>query len=496
MELEPGYFVSKHVRLLRELKRGGMGSVWIADHLALQTQVAVKFMAAMIADDAAAIARFAREATSAAQIKSPHVVQVHDYGVTPDGTPFMVMELLHGEDLSTRLKREGALPFEAVAQIVLQVCRVLGKAHPLGIVHRDIKPSNLFLIDADGEVFVKVLDFGVAKMGDDGGGDELTTTGVMVGTLVYMSPEQLLSAKTVDHRADLWSLAVAAYQAMTGELPFKREDGLGALCRAVEQGSFAPPSARVADLPPAVDAWFERAFAPRVEARFGSAKEMFDALHRAMGRSSVPMSVSSRGLAAHSPKSAAASTFTSSPAEATVADSAAAERSASEAEPNAGAASPGHDELKGPAVAPAHTLAGTASLHPPAKRRPGLSIARALGIMVLAMSGLGAGAWIARSGRLWPLGRVRLWEHTATPHPEVAPEPSNLPGAAPPSVMPAVTGASPASKPPASMDVLPVASSSAARAASSAAPPPAASVKAHGQRGAARAGQAEKDYGF
>jgi serine/threonine protein kinase len=491
MELEPGYLVSKHVRLLRELKRGGMGSVWVADHLALQTQVAVKFMAAMIADDAAAIARFAREATSAAQIKSPHVVQVHDYGVTPDGTPFMVMELLHGEDLSTRLKREGALPFESVAQVVLQVCRVLGRAHALGIVHRDIKPSNLFLIDADGEVFVKVLDFGVAKMGDDGGG-ELTTTGVMVGTLVYMSPEQLLSAKTVDHRADLWSLAVVAYQATTGELPFKRDDGLGALCRALEEGAFARPSTCVADLPPAVDAWFKRAFEPRVEARFGSAKEMFEALHRAMGRSSVPMSAPSRGLAARSAQSADGSMPTFSAAEATIAEPAATKPPSSEAEPGASAASPTHDELKAPSVAPAHTLAGTASLRPLAKRRSGLPIARALGVAVVVISGLGAGALLGRSERLWPLGRWRSWERTATPHPEVAPEPSNPP----------VVASPPAPRPAASTDVplvLPAASSassSAARAASSAAAPPVSSAKGRGQRGGSRSGQPEKDYGF
>src|SRR6185503_7637826 len=105
MGLQPGYLVSKHVKLVRMLRRGGMGSVWIADHLALQTQVAVKFMSGAAADDPANVTRFAREATSAAQIKSPHVVQIHDHGVTPGGEPFIVMELLEGEDLSMRMKR-------------------------------------------------------------------------------------------------------------------------------------------------------------------------------------------------------------------------------------------------------------------------------------------------------------------------------------------------------------------------------------------------------
>jgi serine/threonine-protein kinase len=501
MALEPGYLVSKHVRLVRELKRGGMGSVWVADHLALQTQVAVKFMAAMIADDEAAIARFAREATSAARIKSPHVVQVHDYGLTPDGVPFMVMELLHGEDLSTRLKRERPIPFDAVAQIVFQVCRVLGKAHPLGIVHRDIKPSNLFLLDADGEIFVKVLDFGVAKMGDDRE-NELTTTGVMVGTLVYMSPEQLLSAKTVDHRADLWSLAVAAYQAMTGQLPFKRDDGLGALCRAVETGSFTPPSACVADIPPAVDAWFERAFEPSVEARFGSAKEMLGALQRAMGRSSLPPSVPSPLLLPHSPKPAANSMPTLAAAAATIIDPAAPEHPASEAEPGATMASRQRDEPKSQTAAPAHTLAGTASLHAPSRRRPGLPIARALGIVAV-FSALAAAAVVGRSRGLLPLGRWRPWERMTpasalpTPRPEAAPELGSPPVAAAPAVIPAPLLPTPGAKlPPATSSSSGSAGTVVLPVASSAAPSPAGGAKAHSQRGGARSGQPEKDYGF
>src|SRR5262245_40600415 len=143
MGLEPGYLVSQHVKLVRMLKRGGMGSVWIAEHLALKTQVAVKFMSVGIADDPAMVTRFIPEATYAAQIKSRHVVYVHDHGMTPEGDPFIVMELLEGEDLASRMKRLGPLPLEEVATVLLQTCRVLGKAHQIGIIHRDIKPSNI-----------------------------------------------------------------------------------------------------------------------------------------------------------------------------------------------------------------------------------------------------------------------------------------------------------------------------------------------------------------
>jgi hypothetical protein len=362
MGLKPGYLVSKHVQLVSELKQGGMGSVWIAEHLALHTQVAVKFMATSIVDDASAVARFSREAMSAAQIKSPHVVQIHDHGVTPEGVPYMVMELLHGEDLSTRIKRLGQVPLEDAAQVVYQTCRVLSRAHKAGIIHRDIKPSNIFLLDTDGEIFVKVLDFGVAKMGDDEG-NELTTTGAMVGTLVYMSPEQLLSAKTVDHRADLWSLGVVVYRALAGELPFKNEDGLGSLCRAVEKAAFAAPSMRVPGLPPAIDAWFERAFAAKLEERFTTAKEMAAALQHAMRVSAAHLPASQRdAVLAHLPRAdglgdnetisepANSRRLAAKGAEPTLADRTAVTK---------------YEELAGPTSGtPALTLAGTAATRP------------------------------------------------------------------------------------------------------------------------------------
>jgi len=230
MSLEPGQLIAPQVRLVRLLKSGGMGSIWVADQLALRSQVAVKFIEGHPASRALLAARFAREAAATARIKSPHVVQIHDHGVTQSGEPYMVMELLEGEDLATRIHRAGPLPVEDVARIVRQAAGVLVKAHALGVVHRDIKPSNLFLLEAEGDggIFVKMLDFGVVKVRDEEDAP-LTKTGALVGTMVYMAPEQLLDARNVDHRADLWSLAVVAYEALIGDIPFTDENGIGAL---------------------------------------------------------------------------------------------------------------------------------------------------------------------------------------------------------------------------------------------------------------------------
>ncbi|HTN83234.1 MAG TPA: serine/threonine-protein kinase, partial [Sorangium sp.] len=252
-----GQQLTATLRLVRPLGQGAMGSVWVADHLALGIQVAVKFMAPAVAQEPGFAERFRREAVAAAQIKHPHVAQVLDYGVSSDGALYIAMELLDGETLKSRLQRLGPLPLAEVARIVAQTAKALGRAHQLGIVHRDIKPDNLFVLDLDGDPFIKILDFGVAKL-DQSQAMSATATGSMLGTPLYMSPEQLLSAKHVDRQADLWALAVVAYRALTGALPFVG-DTLGALSVAVYAGVFQPPSALRPDLPPAVDAWMARA---------------------------------------------------------------------------------------------------------------------------------------------------------------------------------------------------------------------------------------------
>ncbi|AKT43516.1 serine/threonine-protein kinase [Chondromyces crocatus] len=278
--MQPGQHITTTLRLVQPLGKGGMGSVWIADHLGLGIQVAVKFIAQQLLTDESMVLRFRREAMAAAQIRSPHVAQVFDHGVTSEGLPFIVMELLEGELLGDRVKRLGALPPRDTALIVTQVAKALTRAHEAGIVHRDIKPDNLFLTEVDGELLVKVIDFGVAKQGShqDAG---MTTTGSMVGTPLYMSPEQLFSAKHTDHRADLWSLAVVAYHAMTGRPPFTG-DTLGALSVAVYTGVHPLPSAVQPGLPLAIDAWFHRALQREPQHRFQSARELSETLEQAV----------------------------------------------------------------------------------------------------------------------------------------------------------------------------------------------------------------------
>ncbi|HEY8086651.1 MAG TPA: serine/threonine-protein kinase, partial [Polyangiaceae bacterium] len=225
--------VTPKLRLVRPLGAGGMGAVWLAEHLALHTQVVIKFVSEKLVWSTEAVARFSREAAAASQVKSPHVVQMLDHGVSEHGLPYIVMELLEGHDLADHLTGGGLPPREVVA-IVTQLCRALARAHEVGVVHRDIKPSNVFLCQVGGgELFVKLLDFGVAKLKDStaSSGAE-TQSGALLGSPVYMSPEQLMGDKRVDYRSDLWSVGVLTFEALTGVRPFGGET-VGALTMQV-----------------------------------------------------------------------------------------------------------------------------------------------------------------------------------------------------------------------------------------------------------------------
>src|SRR5689334_5323196 len=186
----PGHVIAQKFRLVRRLGQGGMGSVWAADHLALNSQVAVKIIDPAIASNAEALGRFLREAQSAAALRSPHVVQTFDYGVE-DGVPFIAMELLEGQSLAQRLEQSGRLTLEQTAKIMTEVGRAISRAHDAGIVHRDLKPDNIYLVKNDDEEIAKVLDFGIAKAtGGQLGNSSQTRTGAILGTPYYMSPEQ------------------------------------------------------------------------------------------------------------------------------------------------------------------------------------------------------------------------------------------------------------------------------------------------------------------
>jgi serine/threonine-protein kinase len=278
--LGEGALVGDKLRLTRLLAKGGMGSVWQAEHLGLDTSVAVKFMSPEAVEHPEAVERFRREATAAAKIKSPHVVQILDHGVTPDRAPYIVMELLEGEDLGKRITRAGALPLPLVVEIMKQACKALSRAHQLGIVHRDVKPENIFLTENDGELLVKVLDFGIAKHVETDPSFSMTTTGVTIGSPYYMSPEQLMSAKGAEPRSDIWSLGVVAYHAITGVVPFEGET-MAALCVAINAAEFVKASSRRVGLPPQIDEFLARALSRDVDDRFQSAKEMATAIGRA-----------------------------------------------------------------------------------------------------------------------------------------------------------------------------------------------------------------------
>jgi serine/threonine-protein kinase len=280
--LEPNRILAGRYRLEVRLGQGGMGSIWRAEHLVLQAPVAVKLIDRDAVPDEDTLARFMREAQAAAALRSPHVVQIIDYGV--EGLlPFMVMELLEGETLAQRLKRLRRLSRQDTARVLTHVGRAVGRAHDAGIVHRDLKPENVFLVKNEDDEIAKVLDFGVAKVERAALGPEgtRTRTGSILGTPYYMSPEQAQGNKTVDSRSDLWSLGVIAFECLTGQRPFY-SDGLGDLVLTICVRDMPVPS-DVAPVPLGFDAWFAKACARDPEQRFQTARELTDALREALG---------------------------------------------------------------------------------------------------------------------------------------------------------------------------------------------------------------------
>ncbi len=257
-----------------------MGELWIAEHLGLGADVVVKCIAPEHLATPGAAARFAAEAAAAARVHSPYVVRVLDYGLAPDGRPYLVMEKLEGRDLATHLAVEPTLDPALAARLVIQVARGLAAAHALGIVHRDVKPSNVFLCDAHGELAAKLLDFGVAKMTRDA--PSATCTAGWLGTPAYMSPEQIVGAAHVDARTDQWSLGVLAFECLTGRRPFPGETA-GAVALAIHAQALPRPSALSPHLPKEVDEWFGRACAREASDRFSSVIELADGLARALG---------------------------------------------------------------------------------------------------------------------------------------------------------------------------------------------------------------------
>jgi len=214
-------------RIEKVLGVGGMGMVVSAMHLHLDERVAIKFLLPEALSNGEAVARFGREARAAVKIRSEHVARVTDVGALETGAPYMVMELLRGQDLSQLLRDRGALSVQLAALYVLQACEALAEAHAIGIVHRDLKPANLFLTSrADGSPCIKVLDFGISKVTHaSGSGSDMgmTRTQSIMGSPLYMSPEQMASSRDVDQRADIWAVGCVLYELVTGRVPFEAE---------------------------------------------------------------------------------------------------------------------------------------------------------------------------------------------------------------------------------------------------------------------------------
>jgi eukaryotic-like serine/threonine-protein kinase len=236
-----GDILAGKYRVERVLGMGGMGVVVAAHHLQLDEKVALKFLLPDALDNTEAVARFAREARAAVKIKSEHVARIIDVGTLPNGAPYMVMEHLDGGDLAAWLLDRGPLSIEQAVEFVLQASEAVAEAHALGIVHRDLKPANLFCIRrADGRLSVKVLDFGISKVTQFGasGVSALTHDAALVGSPLYMSPEQMKSANTVDSLTDIWALGVILYELLTGKVPFVSES----LPEQVHRVTTEPPS--------------------------------------------------------------------------------------------------------------------------------------------------------------------------------------------------------------------------------------------------------------
>ncbi|MBN8617003.1 MAG: serine/threonine protein kinase, partial [Deltaproteobacteria bacterium] len=274
-----GRVIAGRYRVTGILGEGGMGAVYIAEHLALGRKVAIKRLHPELTGDEKAVARFQREARAAAATGHEHIVEVLDLGYAEDGAPYLVMEYLRGTALAQMLKQEGRLPLARTANIIGQVLAALSAVHQREIVHRDLKPDNIFLTRRGGIAdFVKVLDFGISKMKhEDGEPTNLTRTGVTMGTPYYMSPEQARGIKKLDHRVDLYAVCVMLYECLTGRLPLTG-DNYHALLQQILRVEPLPPSTLAPGIPPALDALILKGLAKDPMQRFSSAAELLEAL--------------------------------------------------------------------------------------------------------------------------------------------------------------------------------------------------------------------------
>jgi serine/threonine protein kinase len=276
-EVQPGDVIGGKYVIERLLGRGGMGMVFLARQERLDRRVAIKFLLPEAMSNASAVVRFEREARAAASLLSDHVTRVHDVGHLENGAPYMVMELLVGEDLAGILLRRGPLPASEVIDVIVQACDAIAEAHSIGVVHRDLKPANIFLVRRpNGIPTVKVLDFGISKASGTTGAS-LTGSTTLMGSPLYMSPEQVREARTVDGRADIWALGVTLYELLVGQPPFSA-NAVGEICAQILTAEPERPRRRRPDLPRTLDAIVMRCLRKEPSERFATAGELSAAL--------------------------------------------------------------------------------------------------------------------------------------------------------------------------------------------------------------------------
>jgi eukaryotic-like serine/threonine-protein kinase len=273
-------------RVVRLIGEGAMGGIYEARQLRLDKRVAIKVMTRELAVNGDALLRFHREAEITSQLGHPNIISVFDFGTTQSGQPYLVMEYLEGEDLATRLHRKKTLPLRATVRITKQVASALAETHAKGVVHRDLKPANLFLVRVQGEDFAKVLDFGISKV--RAASTALTNASMLMGTPMYMAPEQAKGESELDHLIDQWALACIAFEMLAGRPPFVGDDTAALLYQVVHE---APPrlSNFVKDLPAEVEQVVLRALSKPPGERFPDVTTFARALEAAATGRPLPI---------------------------------------------------------------------------------------------------------------------------------------------------------------------------------------------------------------
>ncbi len=285
----PQQVIRQRYRLERMVGRGAMATVWVARDLRVGDCVAVKLLAAPLLGDLEARQRFQREGETATRLRSKFVVRLFDYGETSEGVPFLVMELLHGLTLEAYARRVGRMPMRHAVRFGVQISRGIAHAHRRGIIHRNLRPANIFLHSESSaspdEVTLKILDFGVAKIQDtavDSAASVASRPTNVVGTPIFTAPEQLQGLRAVDHRVDLYAIGMLVFTLLTGKLAFETDNGSDLLSAILTQPLLSLTNL-VPELPPALDAWFQRACARNPDDRFSRANDLAMSLHQAAG---------------------------------------------------------------------------------------------------------------------------------------------------------------------------------------------------------------------